>query len=108
MVFLHRVVPGGADRSYGVHVAELAGVPRALTRRAREILTDLEQSAATDGVKGRRRAMASPAPDNVIDAADALRSTESGSDGDAGARRRIAFAIGGADQTLRAETTGGR
>jgi DNA mismatch repair protein MutS len=56
-------VPGGADRSYGVHVAELAGVPRALTRRAREILTDLEQRAATEGVKGRRRAMSSPAPD---------------------------------------------
>ena len=63
VVFLHRVVPGGADRSYGVHVAELAGVPRALTRRAREILTDLEQRAATEGVKGRRRAMSSPAPD---------------------------------------------
>jgi DNA mismatch repair protein MutS len=63
VVFLHRVVPGGADRSYGVHVAELAGVPRALTRRAREILTDLEQRAATEGVSGRRRAMSSPAPD---------------------------------------------
>ena len=65
VVFLHRVVPGGADRSYGIHVAELAGVPRALTRRAREILTELEQQAATEGVKGRRRAMSSPAPDHT-------------------------------------------
>ena len=65
VVFLHRVVPGGADRSYGVHVAELAGVPRGLTRRAREILTDLEQRAATEGGKGRRRAMAAPAPDHA-------------------------------------------
>ena len=65
VVFLHRVVPGGADRSYGVHVAELAGVPRALTRRAREILTDLEQRAAGDATKGRRRAMSSPAPDTM-------------------------------------------
>jgi DNA mismatch repair protein MutS len=65
VVFLHRVVPGGADRSYGVHVAELAGVPRALTRRAREILTDLEQRTASDAVNSRRRSMASPAPDNV-------------------------------------------
>jgi DNA mismatch repair protein MutS len=64
VVFLHRVVPGGADRSYGVHVAELAGVPRVLTRRAREILTDLEQRAASDGTNGRRQAMASPAPEN--------------------------------------------
>jgi DNA mismatch repair protein MutS len=65
VVFLHRVVPGGADRSYGVHVAELAGVPRALTRRAREILTDLERRAASDGTMGRRRVMSSPAPDNL-------------------------------------------
>jgi DNA mismatch repair protein MutS len=65
VVFLHRVVPGGADRSYGVHVAELAGVPRALTRRAREILTDLEHHPSGDGAKGRRRVMASPAPENT-------------------------------------------
>jgi DNA mismatch repair protein MutS len=65
VVFLHRVVPGGADRSYGVHVAELAGVPRALTRRAREILTDLEQRTGVDGGKSRRRAMTSPAPDSM-------------------------------------------
>ncbi|MBW3633583.1 MAG: DNA mismatch repair protein MutS [Chloroflexi bacterium] len=65
VVFLHRVVPGGADRSYGIHVAELAGVPRALTRRAREILSDLEQRTATGARKGRERAMAAPAPDNA-------------------------------------------
>jgi DNA mismatch repair protein MutS len=41
--FLHRVVPGGADRSYGIHVARLAGVPRAVTRRAEEILRELER-----------------------------------------------------------------
>ena len=41
--FLHRIVPGGADRSYGIHVARLAGVPRAITRRAEEILRDLER-----------------------------------------------------------------
>jgi DNA mismatch repair protein MutS len=64
VVFLHRVVPGGADRSYGVHVAELAGVPRGLTRRAREFLTDLEQRTLTEGVTGRRRVMAPPALDH--------------------------------------------
>jgi DNA mismatch repair protein MutS len=64
VVFLHRVVPGGADRSYGVHVAELAGVPRGLTRRAREILADLEQRAASEAVKG-RQAMSSPTPDRT-------------------------------------------
>ncbi len=41
--FLHRVVPGGADRSYGIHVAALAGLPSAVIARARDILTDLER-----------------------------------------------------------------
>ena len=65
VVFLHRVVPGGADRSYGIHVAELAGIPRALTRRAREILADLETGAAPDTTNHRARAMASPEPDTM-------------------------------------------
>jgi DNA mismatch repair protein MutS len=43
VVFLHRVVPGGADRSYGVHVARLAGVPAEVTARAEEILAWLER-----------------------------------------------------------------
>jgi DNA mismatch repair protein MutS len=59
VVFLHQVVPGAADRSYGVHVAELAGVPRALTRRAHEILSELERGSARETVKSRRHAMTS-------------------------------------------------
>lgn len=42
IVFLHRVVKGGADRSYGVHVAQLAGMPRPVVDRARELLEHLE------------------------------------------------------------------
>ncbi len=42
VVFLHRVAPGKADRSYGIHVAQLAGVPKAVVNRAKEILADLE------------------------------------------------------------------
>ena len=42
VVFLHRILPGSADRSYGVQVARLAGLPPAVTNRAWEILTDLE------------------------------------------------------------------
>ncbi len=42
IVFLHRLVPGGADRSYGVHVAQLAGMPRPVVERARELLEHLE------------------------------------------------------------------
>ncbi len=46
VVFLHRIVDGGADRSYGVHVAALAGLPRALVARARELLAELERGPA--------------------------------------------------------------
>jgi DNA mismatch repair protein MutS len=42
IVFLHRLLPGGTDRSYGIHVAQLAGVPRAVITRAAEILKELE------------------------------------------------------------------
>jgi DNA mismatch repair protein MutS len=43
VVFLHEVAPGTADRSYGIHVAKLAGLPEAVTARAEEILAVLEQ-----------------------------------------------------------------
>ncbi len=43
VVFLRKVIAGSADRSYGIHVAELAGLPRALIERAREILSNLEK-----------------------------------------------------------------
>ena len=46
IVFLHRVVPGGADQSYGVHVARLAGMPRSVVERARELLAQLENSGS--------------------------------------------------------------
>lgn len=45
VVFLHKIVPGGADRSYGIHVAQLAGIPRPVIQRANEILSLLEASS---------------------------------------------------------------
>jgi len=42
VVFLHRIVPGGANRSYGVAVAKLAGLPEAVVARARSLLVELE------------------------------------------------------------------
>jgi DNA mismatch repair protein MutS len=50
-VFLHQIVPGAADKSYGIHVAQLAGVPRSVNERAREVLAWLEsqhQAAQSD------------------------------------------------------------
>ncbi len=43
VVFLHRIVDGAATKSYGIHVARLAGVPRGVIARAREVLSTLEQ-----------------------------------------------------------------
>ncbi len=45
VVFLHKIIPGGADRSYGIHVAQLAGLPRPVIQRATEIMTELEKSS---------------------------------------------------------------
>jgi DNA mismatch repair protein MutS len=59
VVFLHRIVPGGADRSYGIHVAELAGMPAPVLQRAREVLATLEANAARSAA--RRAAPASQA-----------------------------------------------
>jgi len=45
VVFLHKIVPGGADRSYGIHVAQLAGLPSPVVQRANEIMAELEKSS---------------------------------------------------------------
>lgn len=44
IVFLHKIVPGGSDRSYGIHVAQLAGLPGPLIQRANEIILNLEST----------------------------------------------------------------
>jgi DNA mismatch repair protein MutS len=46
IVFLHRILPGSADKSYGLHVAERAGLPEAVLRRARAVLAELEAQHA--------------------------------------------------------------
>ena len=55
VVFLHRIVPGGADKSYGVHVARLAGLPQGVINRAWEVLADLEQTDGSDERTRKRR-----------------------------------------------------
>ncbi|MCD6453653.1 MAG: DNA mismatch repair protein MutS [Dehalococcoidales bacterium] len=42
VVFLYKIMPGGVDKSYGIHVAQLAGLPKSVTRRAYEVLEELE------------------------------------------------------------------
>ncbi len=48
VVFLHRIVPGSADRSYGLHVAKLAGLPREVLERANAVLNELEKTFARE------------------------------------------------------------
>ncbi|MQY55886.1 MAG: DNA mismatch repair protein MutS [Dehalococcoidia bacterium] len=55
VVFLHKIVPGGTDRSYGIHVAQLAGLPRSVINRAQEVLIELEESHASKKSKTLRR-----------------------------------------------------
>ncbi len=57
VIFLHKIVPGGVDKSYGIHVAQLAGLPKPVLHRAREVLADLEgkSRAPAPAPKGRRR-----------------------------------------------------
>ncbi len=49
VVFLHKIVPGAADKSYGIHVARLAGVPRSVNDRAKQILAQLENEHVDEG-----------------------------------------------------------
>ncbi|MCL2709698.1 MAG: DNA mismatch repair protein MutS [Planctomycetaceae bacterium] len=52
VVFLHKIVPGSADKSYGIHVAKLAGVPSSVVQRSQEILDDLEKNHASGAKAG--------------------------------------------------------
>ncbi len=45
VVFLHKIIAGGADRSYGIHVAQLAGLPAPVIQRANEIMAELEKTS---------------------------------------------------------------
>ncbi|MFA4837226.1 MAG: DNA mismatch repair protein MutS, partial [Dehalococcoidia bacterium] len=60
VVFLRKVIPGGADKSYGIHVAQLAGMPKSVTHRAAEILRGLE-----DGKQSQKKERKKPATDQL-------------------------------------------
>src|SRR6266478_4441250 len=64
IIFLRKIIPGGADKSYGIHVARLAGVPKEILDRAKDILSHLEKPNGTTDVqkpaKGRRRKKPAP------------------------------------------------
>ncbi len=47
IIFLHKIIPGGSDDSYGIYVAKLAGVPSSIIKRSKEILSEIEIGAST-------------------------------------------------------------
>lgn len=69
IVFLRKLRPGGADRSYGIQVGRLAGLPSDVVGRAREILAELEGTHSQHGVglgrRGARRPSSTPPPDQL-------------------------------------------
>lgn len=55
IIFLRRVMPGGTDKSYGIHVAQLAGLPRSVIHRAEEVLCNLENDRQRNGPRRERK-----------------------------------------------------
>ena len=86
VIFLHEIVPGSADRSYGIQVAKLAGLPPAVVARAREVLRQLEAVDRKSPVSliddlplfsaARRAEAGETAPDPVATLLDAIRPDE--------------------------------
>jgi DNA mismatch repair protein MutS len=62
VVFLHRILPGSTDRSYGIHVAQLAGIPRGVVERAKAVLGMLEVQTQPRTGRGKGR----PAPTDAM------------------------------------------
>jgi DNA mismatch repair protein MutS len=60
VTFLYKIVPGGVDKSYGIHVAKLAGLPKSVVHRAQEVLEELEDGSRQAQSKRRRRKEAVP------------------------------------------------
>ena len=66
VVFLHKILPGGTDKSYGLYVAKLAGVPRRILDRSKEILEDLESTFAKEAAGSRLARHKTKQPDRDL------------------------------------------
>ena len=72
VIFLRKLVEGGSEHSFGIHVARLAGMPQSIVTRANELLHALEENASGVGQAGRKSNAASPAAANSGNTAAAL------------------------------------
>jgi len=70
IIFMHRIAPGQADKSYGVHVARLAGVPRSVITRARQLMGQLAVHMGKSGGKAKAAATAAVPQINMFDGTD--------------------------------------
>ncbi len=70
VLFMHRIVPGNADKSYGVHVARLAGVPRSVITRARQLMNQLVVHVGKTGGRARAASTAVAPQISMFDPAD--------------------------------------
>jgi DNA mismatch repair protein MutS len=70
IIFMHRIAPGQADKSYGVHVARLAGVPRSVITRARQLMNQLAVHVAKGGGKAKAASTGVAPQINMFDAVD--------------------------------------
>jgi len=66
VVFLHKILPGGTDKSYGIHVAKLAGVPKSILDRSKEILEELQSSFAKEATSDRLARHKTKQPDRDL------------------------------------------
>jgi DNA mismatch repair protein MutS len=68
IIFLRRLIPGGTSRSYGIQVAQIAGVPEAVIKRAKEILSNLEKTEADEAGRPRlaRHRVSEPAKGGMV------------------------------------------
>ncbi len=70
VLFLHKIVEGGADKSYGIQVARLAGVPRPVVERAKKILTSLESGTGLRASKGTPETMPLAGESQVLESSE--------------------------------------
>ena len=103
VVFLRKIEPGGSDRSFGIQVARLAGLPAPVVVRAQEILRNLERTEFDREGRPRLAHSEEPAPTPGAAARALLRRGRGGAGGAAAARRRRPDAAAGAGAAGRAQ-----
>ncbi len=67
IVFLHKIVEGGTDKSYGVHVAQIAGIPPVVVARSREVLRTLESGLSRSSLREVLTGRPAPTPDQQLE-----------------------------------------